>query len=460
MINGNDQEAMLVSETLQCQMKDFPIKYLGMQLALRPLTRNEWQPALDKILACLPSWQRGMISREGRLLLIKAVIAARPLHILLIAEAPVWFLEEINKWARAFFWTAKTEVRGGQCLVSWDQVCQPTCYGGLGVKNLTLQGLALRVRWKWLERTDSSRPWQGLPMIKDDMASEVFQALVQISVGKGSKVLFWKDRWLAGYSVQDIAPLIFEQVSTRRRNARTVQVALAQNRWRDDIHGELSHAAAAEYARLELAIADIDMTRDVEADDVFSWPCSASSIYSAKATYERLHVGSIHMAAAEAIWKNGATVKCKLFMWLTIKDRQWTSERRFRHGLQAHTAACFVCLQEEDSMKHIFTQCVFARQVWYACFQTLGVAAEPPSLTCSLEDWWLRERNKFTAKTRKNFDALVMLGCWCLWKNRNAWVFNNRHMQFSATVLTSRIRDEFSTWVLGRRGRTGVFDPG
>jgi hypothetical protein len=111
-------------------------------------------------------------------------------------------------------------------------------------------------------------------------------------------------------------------------------------------------------------------------------------------------------------------------------------------------------------MKHIFTQCVFARQVWYACFQTLGVAAEPPSLTCSLEDWWLRERNKFTAKTRKNFDALVMLGCWCLWKNRNAWVFNNRHMQFSATVLTSRIRDEFSTWVLGRRGVTGVFDPG
>jgi hypothetical protein len=51
--HGDEHDAALVSEVLQCQIKDFPIKYLGMQLALRPLTKNEWQPALDKILACL-----------------------------------------------------------------------------------------------------------------------------------------------------------------------------------------------------------------------------------------------------------------------------------------------------------------------------------------------------------------------------------------------------------------------
>jgi hypothetical protein len=87
------------------------------------------------------------------------------------------------------------------------------------------------------------------------------------------------------------------------------------------------------------------------------------------------------------------------------------------------------------------------------------VAATPPSVTCTLEEWWLRERVKFTAKTRRNFDALVILGCWTLWKNRNAWVFNNQSLQFSAAVLASRIRDEFSGWTLGRRGVSGVFDP-
>jgi hypothetical protein len=74
-----------------------------------------------------------------------------------------WVVEEINKWQRAFFWVAKDQVNGGQCLVAWDSICKPYEFGGLGVKNLRLQGLALRVRWEWLRRTDLSRPWQGLP---------------------------------------------------------------------------------------------------------------------------------------------------------------------------------------------------------------------------------------------------------------------------------------------------------
>jgi hypothetical protein len=87
------------------------------------------------------------------------------------------------------------------------------------------------------------------------------------------------------------------------------------------------------------------------------------------------------------------------------------------------------------------------------------VVAVPPSVTCTLEEWWLREHDKFTAKTRKNFDALIILGCWMLWKNRNAWVFNNQSLQFSAVELARRVRVEFSAWTPGRRGVSGVFDP-
>jgi hypothetical protein len=81
-------------------------------------------------------------------------------------------------------------VHRGQCLVAWDAVCKPTCYGGLGIKNLELQGHVLQVRWEWLRRTNPVGPWQGLPMLKDDMAIEVFDNLVKIDVGKGNKVLF------------------------------------------------------------------------------------------------------------------------------------------------------------------------------------------------------------------------------------------------------------------------------
>jgi hypothetical protein len=128
--------------------------------------------------------------------LIKTVVAAKPIHQLMVAEAPAWLLDEVEGWERAFFWAGKRKVHGGQCLVAWDAVCKPYEFGGLGVKNLCLQGLALRVRWVWLRRTDLGHPWQGLPSWKDEMANAVFDSLVKIKVGKGDRVLFWHDRWL------------------------------------------------------------------------------------------------------------------------------------------------------------------------------------------------------------------------------------------------------------------------
>ena len=97
-IRGEEQDEELVQQILQCPLTEFPIKYLGLLLALRPLTKAEWQPMLDKVIDFIPAWQRGMIAREGRLTLVKTVIAAKPVHHLLVADTPVWLLEEVEKW--------------------------------------------------------------------------------------------------------------------------------------------------------------------------------------------------------------------------------------------------------------------------------------------------------------------------------------------------------------------------
>jgi hypothetical protein len=53
------------------------------------------------------------------------VIAAKPVHQLIVAEAPVWLIEEREKWQRAFFWAGKKEVNLGQCLVAWQKISLP-----------------------------------------------------------------------------------------------------------------------------------------------------------------------------------------------------------------------------------------------------------------------------------------------------------------------------------------------
>jgi hypothetical protein len=70
---------------------------------------------------------------------------------------------------------------------------------------------------------------------------------------------------------------------------------------------------------------------------------------------------------SKAIWKNKATPKSKLFMWLVVQHRIWTVDRRVRRGLQTTTSVCFVYLQEEDNAEHIMMQCVMAREVWHVC---------------------------------------------------------------------------------------------
>jgi hypothetical protein len=240
-----------------------------------------------------------MVQKSGRLILIKSVISARPIHQLMVAEAPAWVLEELVKWMRAFFWAGKKEVNGGQCLVAWDTICKPTQFGGLGVKDLRLRGLALRVRWCWLRRTDPSRPWQGLPAFNDVEANEVFRSLASFEVGDGKSILFWRDRWINGRSGTDFAPGLCLTISARICNARTVEQTMLDNRWFSDIPGTLATRGAKELITLWAAVHGVQ--RHADRKDCFRWPWTASGQYSAKSTYDMIHQGGIRSELRKAI---------------------------------------------------------------------------------------------------------------------------------------------------------------
>jgi hypothetical protein len=65
LIRGDEVDREMVERALQCKVVEFPIRYLGLQLALRPLKKAEWQPLNDAVTFCLPSGQRGMIRQSG-----------------------------------------------------------------------------------------------------------------------------------------------------------------------------------------------------------------------------------------------------------------------------------------------------------------------------------------------------------------------------------------------------------
>jgi hypothetical protein len=56
LIRRVEEDNEKVRVNMQCDIAEFPIKYLGLELALRPLTKAEWQSVLDYVVHCLPSW--------------------------------------------------------------------------------------------------------------------------------------------------------------------------------------------------------------------------------------------------------------------------------------------------------------------------------------------------------------------------------------------------------------------
>ena len=103
MIRAGQEDEQLVRDALPCKMESFPCKYLGLQLSIKQLKRSEWQSMVDAALHIVPGWQRGLVTQPGRLILVNQVMRARATHHLIVAEAPKWAIERVDKGCRAFF---------------------------------------------------------------------------------------------------------------------------------------------------------------------------------------------------------------------------------------------------------------------------------------------------------------------------------------------------------------------
>ena len=95
---------------------------------------------------------------------------------------------------------------------------------------------------------------------------------------------------------------------------------------------------------------------------------------------------------------------------------------------------------------HIFTQCVYARQVWYKCFGTTGVPAPIPQAADWLEDWWIYVTGLCWPQERKWLVSLVILVVWSLWKQRNTKVFGNIPQQYNEDEVASWIMKDVKLW--------------
>jgi hypothetical protein len=64
-----------------------------------------------------------------------------------------------------------------------------------------------------------------------------------------------------------------------------------------------------------------------------------------------------------------------------------------------------------------------ARQLWSRLLAPVSLAALVPMSDDRLGSWWLQQRLRVDHVARPPFDSLLLLICWCIWKERNKRTF-------------------------------------
>jgi hypothetical protein len=270
-------------------------------------------------------------------------------------------------------------------------------------------------------------------------AEEAFLSCVEFQIGNGRRFSFWRDRWIQGRSVEQIAPALIPFVRPAARNL-TVAAALQDNRWVAGIAGSLTVQAIAQFMELWEALSGVVLQH---SEDRVRWTRTANGVYSAKTAYQAFFSNLPRETLAKDLWRAGAPLNHKLHMWFALKNRLWTADRLERRGLE-HPQECALCCQEPETIEHITLHCSFSRQIWFTVLLKYRLHRFTPGTSGTISDWWTRLAAAIPKKQKKEINALILLVARCLWLERNSRVFDR--FATMPTEFCRKLEVEFKLW--------------
>uniref|UniRef100_A0A803PQB5 Reverse transcriptase n=1 Tax=Cannabis sativa TaxID=3483 RepID=A0A803PQB5_CANSA len=137
-----------LSQKINLSIGEFPLKYLGIPLRPTKWKLEDYGPILKKMKNKLHSWANKQLSYAGRVQLIHSTLIGLRYYWMRVFLLPQSVIKEIEKLCRGFLWGLKDN-RSRVHLISWERVCLPKAYGGLGFKDGTKWNKASLARFIW-----------------------------------------------------------------------------------------------------------------------------------------------------------------------------------------------------------------------------------------------------------------------------------------------------------------------
>ncbi|WZZ42924.1 hypothetical protein YC2023_039183 [Brassica napus] len=135
-----------------------PIKYLGLPLTSKIMSKTDYEPLVSKIRNRLLSWTSKALSYAGRLQLIKSVIASMTNFWCADFCLPQACIDEIESMCSVFLWSGSPHDTS-KAKVALEDVCQPYAEGGLCIRRVREVSMVFMLKLIWRLFSCSTSLW-------------------------------------------------------------------------------------------------------------------------------------------------------------------------------------------------------------------------------------------------------------------------------------------------------------
>ena len=125
------------------------IKYLGLPFTLGTSPPSLWLEVISKLKAKIVSLGGHWLTKDGKLVLIKAVLSSLPIFKSSLLLTPKSITAHISKILRDFLWNGGKGNQNKIHLVNWEILKRPLSEGGFQIHDPGLANLALGGKIVW-----------------------------------------------------------------------------------------------------------------------------------------------------------------------------------------------------------------------------------------------------------------------------------------------------------------------
>jgi hypothetical protein len=162
---GEVQDIGLLASIFGCWVVGLCMKYLGLRLGAHCKATTIWNGVLETTERRLAGWKRCLLSKGGRLTLIKSTLSKILTYMLSLFPIPSSVANRLERLQRNFLWGGINEENKFH-LVKWPLVSAPLQNGGLGIRNLRRFNQALLGKWLWCFAMERDALWRKVVEVK------------------------------------------------------------------------------------------------------------------------------------------------------------------------------------------------------------------------------------------------------------------------------------------------------